>query len=189
MQVKTKRRSRRGRKQLVTSQGSYGGTILALGKWERWKRRLLLLLQLRASISFSSAVAFAFFSCFLFFLSHSFLIPQGGQSSVCRLRKHTHHLNLQRFATLYKSRGKLMGLSNSSSLAGKSRPAGQGGMAAKVAHGEGRKGERSWPISKLLDPRNQVKLERGRGNVHMGDMIDKGESGRGIRGIREFGID
>lgn len=62
-------------------------------------------------------------------------------------------------------------------------------MAAKVAHGEGRKGERSWPISKLLDPRNQVKLERGRGNVHMGDMIDKGESGRGIRGIREFGID
>lgn len=45
-------------------------------------------------------------------------------------------------------------------------------MAAKVAHGEGRKGERSWPISKLLDPRNQVKLERGRGNVHMGDMID-----------------
>lgn len=120
MQVKTKRRSRRGRKQLVTSQGSYGETILALGKWERWKRRLLLLLQLRASISFSSAVAFAFFSCFLFFLSHSFLIPQGGQSSVYRLRKHTHHWNLQRFATLYKSRGKLMGLSNSSSLAGKS---------------------------------------------------------------------
>jgi hypothetical protein len=43
-----------------------------------------------------------------------------GQSLACRLRKYTYHLNLQLFATLYKSRGKHMGLSIPSSLARKS---------------------------------------------------------------------
>jgi hypothetical protein len=52
--------------------------VREVGKVE-W--RLLLLLQLRASTSFSSAVAFSFFYCFFFSsLSHSFLISHGARA-------------------------------------------------------------------------------------------------------------